>query len=214
MSGYEKNSAPSGFLGFFPAGGLFRISLPAVAVCGERFWRPHSGWFSHCNDCWGFRHLSAVGARWFRQQLLGLCIMGSSGQTKVYGGVTIRLNVFASSSVSPFLRVRQKVDPGGLQKRLIPFSQPFLQGRSLKTELRQATSASRTPPWLPSGWGCRDRQSHPHQQIDKAGVGADVVKFWLLSDASQIFVSQLTSPRACVLLHARPSVWPTRCSTA
>jgi hypothetical protein len=27
-----------------------------------------------------------------------------------------------------------------------------------KTELRQATATSRTPPWLPSGWGCRDRR--------------------------------------------------------
>src|SRR6266568_4112988 len=31
------------------------------------------------------------------------------------------------------------------------------QPRSLKTELRQATAASRTPPWLASGWGCRGR---------------------------------------------------------
>jgi len=25
-------------------------------------------------------------------------------------------------------------------------------------QLRQATAASRTPPWLPSGWGCRGRR--------------------------------------------------------
>ena len=29
---------------------------------------------------------------------------------------------------------------------------------SLKTEHRQATSGSRTPLWLLSGWGCRDRR--------------------------------------------------------
>jgi len=86
----------------------------------------------------------------------GALLHGDLDKQESYGGVTIRFNVFFFECLS-LLRVRQKVDPGALEKRLVPFSQPFLQRRSLKTELRQATSASRTPPRLPSGWGCRGR---------------------------------------------------------
>jgi hypothetical protein len=30
--------------------------------------------------------------------------------------------------------------------------------RGMSMSLEAATSASRTPPWLPSGWGCRGRR--------------------------------------------------------
>src|SRR5438445_12204897 len=45
---------------------------------------------------------------------------------------------------------------------------------------KTAIAASRIPPWLPSGWGCRSRrlkgdtllrQPHPAQQVGVAGVG-------------------------------------------
>src|SRR5207237_5245694 len=44
---------------------------------------------------------------------------------------------------------------------------------------RQATSASRTPLRLPSGWGCRELylwQSDPAQKISEARIGAEVVE--------------------------------------
>src|SRR5207302_4849709 len=44
---------------------------------------------------------------------------------------------------------------------------------------RQATSASRSPLRLPSGWGCRELylwQSYPAQKISEARIGAEVVE--------------------------------------
>jgi hypothetical protein len=56
-------------------------------------------------------------------------------------------------------RVEVTIDDSTLATGRALVKNAFSAARSLKNEqLRQATLASRTPPWLPSGWGCRGRR--------------------------------------------------------